>query len=121
MNGPPTDTQTKALEFLSNASTYLLIAAMVLLAWVASAVEFSAQGFRFASMGCLALSAVFGIATLALVPLIQEVRRPGQSNFAVAAPFVLFGRRSARLRAVLWPQYLFLVAGLILYVLGMID
>jgi hypothetical protein len=39
----------------------------------------------------------------------------------VAAPFVLFGRRSARLRAVLWPQYLFLVAGLILYVLGMID
>ncbi len=121
MNGPPIDAQTKALEFLNSASTYLLIAAMVLLAWVASAVEFSTQGFRFASMGCLALSAVFGVATLALVPLIQEARRPGQSNFAVEAPFFLFGRRRARLKAVLWPQYVFLIAGIVLYVLGMID
>lgn len=121
MNGPPTDAQTKALEFLNSASTYLLIAAMVLLAWVASAVEFATQGFRFASMGSLALSAVFGVATLALIPLIQEARRPGQSNFAVQAPFILFGRRTARLKAVIWPQYLFLLAGIILYVLGMID
>jgi hypothetical protein len=121
MNGPPTDAQTKALEFVNSASTYLLIATMALLAWVASAVEFSTQGFRFASMGCLALSAVFGIATLAVVPLVQEVRRPGQSNFAVDAAFLLFGRRSVRLKAVLLPQHLLLVAGVLLYVLGMID
>jgi hypothetical protein len=121
MNGSPTDAQTKALEFVNSASTYLLIATMALLAWVASAVEFSTQGFRFASMGCLALSAVFGIATLAVVPLVQEVRRPGQSNFAVDAVFLLFGRRSVRLKAVLLPQHLLLVAGVLLYVLGMID
>ena len=87
MNGPPTDAQTKALEFVNSASTFLLIATLALLAWVASAVEFSNQGFRFASMGCFALSAVFGVATLALVPVIQEARRPGQSNFAVDDPF----------------------------------
>jgi hypothetical protein len=64
---------------------------------------------------------VFGIATLAVVPLVQEVRRPGQSNFAVDAAFLLFGRRSVRLKAVLLPQHLLLVAGVLLYVLGMID
>ena len=69
-----------------------------------------------------ALSAVFGVAALALVPLVQEVRRPGQSNFGVDAPFLLFGRRSVRLKAVLLPQHLLLVAGVVVYVLlGMID
>ncbi len=121
MNGPPTDGQTKALEFLSSASTYLLIAAIALLAWVASAVEFSVQGFRFASMACLTLSIVFGVATLALIPLIQEARRPGQSNFDVDAHFTLFGRRGMRLKAVLLPQHVLLVAGVILYALGMVD
>jgi hypothetical protein len=121
MNGPQTDAQAKALEFVNSASTYLLIATLALLAWVASAVEFSTQAYRFASMTCLALSIVFGVATLALVPLIQEARRPGQSNFDVAVHFALFGRRSARLKAVLLPQHVLLLAGVILYVLGMID
>jgi hypothetical protein len=39
---------------------------------------------------------VFGVATVALVPLVQEARRPGQSNFEVEARFMLLGRRGAR-------------------------
>ena len=97
------------------------MATIALIAWVASGVEFSNEGLRVASMACLTLSAVFGIATLALIPLVQEARRPGQSNFEVEARFLLFGRRSARLKAALLPQYLLLLAGLILYVIGMID
>jgi hypothetical protein len=50
MNGPPTDAQTKALEFVNSASTYLLIATMALLAWQATEVELTTPGFRFASM-----------------------------------------------------------------------
>ena len=51
----------------------------------------------------------------------QETRRPGQSNFEVEARYVLFGRRSSRLKSVMLPQYILLLAGLILYVAGMIE
>lgn len=115
------DPQTKALEFVHQASSFVLIATIALLAWVASGVEFSSDGLRFGAMGCLTLSIVFGVGTLILIPLIQEARRPGQSNFDVTPSFALFGRRSASLRAVMLPQYVLLLAGIILYVIGMID
>ena len=121
MNGPPADAQTKALEFVSNASSYTLLATIALLAWVASGVEFSNDSLRLASMACLTMSVVFGVGTIALIPLVQETRRPGQSNFDVEARFLLFGRRSSRLKSVMLPQYVLLVVGLILYVVGMID
>jgi hypothetical protein len=121
MNGIPGDAQTKALEFVNGASTYVLLATIALLAWVASGVEFANDGFRVAAMACLTLSAVFGVATLSLIPLVQEARRPGQSNFDVETHFLLFGSRGARLKTMLLPQYLLLLAGLILYVIGMIN
>lgn len=116
----PVDPQTKALEFVNQASCLVLIATIALLAWVASGVEFSNDSLRFGAMGCLTLSVVFGVGTLTLVPLVQETRRPGQSNFDVAPSFLLFGRRSARLKTALLPQYALLLAGIILYVIGMI-
>jgi hypothetical protein len=118
MNGPPSDAQTKALEFVNFASTYVLIATMALLAWVASGVEFSNDALRAPALVCLTLSAGFGVATLALIPTIQEARRPGQSNFDVEGRFMLFGRRGLRLKAMLLPQYLLLLVGLVLYVIG---
>ncbi|MGA8612299.1 MAG: hypothetical protein WB760_11370 [Xanthobacteraceae bacterium] len=121
MNGPPLDPQTKALEFVSQANSYTLIATIALLAWVASGVEFSNEMLRVSSMTCLTLAVVFGVATLSLIPLVQEARRPGQSNFDVEARFLMFGRRSARLKAAMLPQYAFLLAGLILYVIGMVS
>ena len=51
---------------------------------------------RLASMACLTLSVVFGVGTLALIPLVQEARRPGQSNFDVEARF--FAIRAAAVR-----------------------
>jgi hypothetical protein len=118
MNGTLGDGPTKALEFVNFASTYVLIATMALLAWVASGVEFSNDVLRVPALVCLTLSAGFGVATLALVPLIQEARRPGQSNFEVDGRFVLFGRRGLRLKSMLMPQYLLLLVGLVLYVIG---
>jgi hypothetical protein len=107
MNGSPSDAQAKALEFVNSASSYVLLATIALLGWVASGVEFSNDAF--------------GVATLALIPLVQEARRPGQSNFEVDARFMLLGQRGARLKSALLPQYLLLLAGLILYVIGMIG
>jgi hypothetical protein len=121
MNGAPSDAHTKALEFVNQASSYTLLATIALIAWVSSGVEFSNQGLRLASMACLMMSIVYGIATLSLIPLIQETRRPGQSNFEVEARYSLFGRRASRLKAVILPQYVLLIVGLILYVVGMVD
>jgi hypothetical protein len=121
MNGLPGDAQTKALEFVSSASNYTLLATIALVAWVSSGVEFADQGLRLSSMACLTMSVAFGVGTLALIPLVQEARRPGQSNFDVEARYWLFGRRSSRLKSVMLPQYLLLLAGVILYVIGMID
>jgi hypothetical protein len=121
MNGIPTDAQTKALEFVSSASNYTLLATIALVAWVSSGVEFTNENLRLFAMACLTLSVVFGIGTMILIPLVQEARRPGQSNFDVDAYFLLFGQRSARLKSVMLPQYLLLLAGIILYVVGMID
>jgi hypothetical protein len=121
MNGQTIDPQTKALEFVNQASSYTLIANIALLAWVASGVEFSNETLRVSSMVCLTLAVVFGVCTLSLIPLVQEARRPGQSNFDVEARFLMFGRRSVRLKVTMLPQYGFLLAGLILYVIGMIS
>jgi len=121
MNGLPPDAQTKALEFVNQACSYTLLATIALLAWVASGVEFSNQGLRLAAMACLTVSIVYGVATLALIPLVQEARRPGQSNFDVEARYWLFGRRASRLKAVMLPQSLLLIVGVIFYVVGMID
>ena len=121
MNGVPPDAHTKALEFVHQACIFTLIATIALLAWVASGVEFANQGLRLAAMACLTMSIIYGIASLALIPLVQETRRPGQSNFEVEARYALFGRRSSRLKSVMLPQYVLLIAGLVLYVVGMID
>lgn len=121
MNEGAADAPTKALEFVNQASCYTLIITVALLAWVASGVEFSVDVLRLAAIACLTMSAVFGVGTLSLIPLVQEARRPGQSNFDVEARFVLFGRRSSRLKSVMLPQYVLLLVGLILFAFGMID
>ncbi len=120
MNGPA-DAQTKALEFVSQGASYTLVATMALLAWVASGVSFTSEDLRLGALACLTVSVVFGVGTLALVPLVQEARKPGQSNFDVDARFSLLGRRSLRLKWVLLPQYALLLLGVLFYVLGMMD
>lgn len=121
MNGVPPDAHNKALEFVNQACTFTLIATLALLAWVASAVDFAIQDLRVATIACLLISSICGVASLSLVPLIQEARRPGQSNFEAQAHYSLFGRRSLRLKSVLLPQYVLLIAALILFAAGMID
>lgn len=120
MNGQTSESQTKALEFISAANSYMLLATIALLAWVASGVEFSTDALRLASMACLTLSVAFGVATLASIPLVQEGRRPGQSNFDVQIQFSQLGIRRLRLQTVWLPQHVFLLSGIILYVIGMV-
>ncbi|HEX3504741.1 MAG TPA: hypothetical protein VHU22_15230 [Xanthobacteraceae bacterium] len=121
MNGVLPDPQTKALEFVAQGCIFTLVVTIALLAWVASGVDFSNEIPRVGAMLCLALSVVYGVASLALIPLVQEGRKPGQSNFDVDARYSLFGRRTLRLKSVLLPQYALLLLGIGFYVAGMID
>jgi hypothetical protein len=121
MNGQPADAPTNALEFVKDTGIYTLLATIALLAWVASGVEFSNDALRLTAMASLTLSVLFGITTLALIPLVQEARRPGQSNFDVDARFDLMGPRTCRLKSVAFPQQAFLLIGVVLYVVGMIE
>jgi len=121
MNGLPPDVQTKALEFISQGCIFTLVVTIALLAWVASGVDFSNEIPRVGAMLCLTLSAAYGVAALAIIPLVQEGRRPGQSNFEIDARYSLFGRRSLRLKSVLMPQYVLLLFGIGFYIAGMID
>jgi hypothetical protein len=50
-----------------------------------------------------------------------RLRGAAQSNFEVEARSMLFGRRGARLKSAPPLQYLLLLAGLIFYVIGMIN
>jgi hypothetical protein len=121
MNGVPPDVHAKALEFVHQGCIFILVVTVALLAWVSSGVDFANEIPRFGAMFCLTLSVVYGVASLALIPLVQEARRPGQSNFEADARYSLFGRRSLRLKSVLLPQYVLLVVGVIFYIAGMID
>jgi 4-hydroxybenzoate polyprenyltransferase len=121
MNGVLPDPQTKALEFVAQGCIFTLIVTIALLAWVASGVDFSNEIPRVGAMLWLTVSVVYGVASLALIPLVQEARKPGQSNFDVDARYWLFGRRSLRLKSVLMPQYLSLLLGIVFYIAGMID
>jgi hypothetical protein len=121
MNGQPSDAATRALQFFKDATVYPLVAAIALLAWVSSGVEFTNEVLRLTAMASLTLSVLFGVGTLALIPLVQEARRPGQSNFDVDARFNLWGPRAYRLKTTAFPQHFFLLVGIVLYVVGMID
>lgn len=121
MNGVPPDVQTKALEFVAQGCIFTLVVTIALLAWVASGVDFSNEVPRVGAMLSLTLSVIYGVVSLAVIPLVQEWRRPGQSNFEVDARYSLFGRRTLRLKSVLMPQYALLVLGIGFYIAGMID
>ena len=121
MNGIPPDVHTKALEFIHQGCIFTLVVTIALLAWVASGVDFSNEIPRVGAMLCLTASIVYGVASLALIPLVQEARRLGQSNFEAEARYSLFGRRSLRLKSVLLPQNVLLLLGVGFYIVGMID
>jgi hypothetical protein len=111
------DAQTKALEFFKDWSNYLLVTTVAALGWVASGKDFPISGLMAWCIWSLALSAIFGIFTLALIPLVQEQRdEASTSNYQVRASFWWCGR--LRLMYVCFPQHVLFIAGIVLYAAG---
>jgi len=113
---------TKALEFFKDWSNYLLVTTVAALGWVSSGSPdvkpvWINAGLKPYCIWFLAGSIVFGIFTLALIPLVQE-QRDGQFNHRVRAKFWLFPNDGMQMIWVCMPQHLLFIAGIIAYAIG---
>src|SRR4029434_7251667 len=76
---------------------------------------------------CLALSILFGIFTLAIIPLVTEqIKKDKKSVFDIRARFKLFyifggPKPKAGLKIFCWPQHVFFLVGIALYVYGLLS
>ena len=138
---PPPDKPTKALEFFKDWTNYLLVTTVAAIGWVAEkGIIANHPKLRFWCLLALGLSAVFGILTQALVPLVQEQRKDGVSNYQVPVTFWFWpklvrlwskpmrlwpklGRwipanwnEGMRLTWMCFPQHVLLIIGILLYV-----
>lgn len=114
---------TKAIEFFKDWSNYLLVTTVAALGWASSASESAKPAWVHEALKpyCiwfLALSVVFGIFTLALIPLVQEQRGGNEKFHAVRAKFWATKTRGLYLIWVCMPQHVLFIAGIIAYALG---
>jgi nitrate reductase gamma subunit len=113
--------RTKALEFFKDWTNYLLVTTVVAVGWIATTKDaelFSNKYMRAVCILSLAASIVFAIFTLALIPLVQERRGAGESNYQVNVDYWLFGVWHCRLKTVCFPQYVFFILGVMIFALG---
>lgn len=110
-----------ALQAFSTWSNYLLVTTVAAVGWISSGhVKFSSDIFESLSLWCLGASVIFGIFTLALVPLISEqAKKNDRSIYSVKAGFSIFGiQRHAYLTQACRPQHVLFIAGIIVYCWG---
>lgn len=117
----------KSLEFFKDWSNYLLVTTVAALGWVgAQGAAHLNPAFAKPTIWCLTMSIVFGIFTLALIPLVAEaISDNTKSIYSVRAKFLLLWmwppETSLALKWVCWPQHLFFIAGIVLYAAGVVP
>lgn len=119
----PIDKRLKALEWFKDWSNYLLVTTVAAIGWVASDKNiFCAPSWKAASIWSFGVSIVFGIFTLALIPLItQQIEEDDATIYDVPAKFYIFGKWKPRhiyLTQVCRPQHISFIAGIVFYCLG---
>jgi hypothetical protein len=114
------DAKTAALNLFERYSNYLLVTTVVAAGWIASnGVTFTSFVMKSAALWSLGVSIVFGIFTLALLPLIAEQARDEESIFMVPVKFTLFGIRcTLYLPQTCRPQHALFILGIIFYCIG---
>lgn len=121
-----TDPQTKALEFFKDWSNYLLVTTVAAVGWVAGKdhADFCSPGLQAICIVAFTLSIVFGILTLALVPLVQEQRKGDKSNYEVEVVYEKFWAAdqagACRLKTLCFPQHAFFLLGVVVFAAGTI-
>ena len=111
----------KALEFFKDWSNFLLVTTTAALGWLAtSPVTVSTRRY---CVWFFALSVVFAVFTLALIPLVGEQLTPKTTSiYAVSASFRRFWlwgpESSLSLKAVCFPQHVLFLLGIVAYAIG---
>jgi len=107
----------RALEAFKDWSNYLLVTTVAALGWVSTkdAPHFSGSCLRLACIWSFALSILFAILTLALIPHVAELSDGTKSIYDVSwngwGPDI-------ELVYVCLPQHVFFLIGVMLYALG---
>ncbi|MGY1607260.1 hypothetical protein [Geodermatophilus sp. SYSU D00700] len=118
------DPKVLALGAFERWSNYLLVTTVAAAGWIASKNLEIRPGWRDAALWCLGLSIVFGILTLALVPLIvQTMAARHTSIYRVPVKFHLFTGEMPRvfLTQACRPQHAFFIAGIACYCIGVSE
>jgi hypothetical protein len=103
-----------AIDSFKDWSNYMLITTVAAIGWVTT-TKWSApsHGHNTAEVIFLALSAIFGIFTLALVPIVTECLTEDKSIYEVEAKYKLFYLSGPKVPSTLkifcWPQHFFLI------------
>ena len=112
----------KSLDFFKDWSNYLLVTMVAALGWVgAQGAAHLNPAFAKPTIWCLTMSIVFGIFTLALIPLVAEAISDNTKSISEQnSCFYGYGRQRfpLALKWVCWPQHLFFIAGIVLYAAG---
>lgn len=116
------DRRAEALRHFKDWSSYLLVTTVAALGWAATSRFAAAPGLRVVCIWSLALSVVFGVLTLASIPLVAEQAKGEESIYTVSARFSVrpFSRRPAslRLKQTCVPQYVLFLIGIVTYAIG---
>src|SRR6267378_437855 len=109
--------KTAAMANFKDWTNYLLVTTVAALGWVSTQ---SPDVLARICSGCLALSVVAGIFTLAMIPLVTErLRDDSKSIYEVEGTFTIWWMRgplqSARLKHFCWPQHVLFLVGIALY------
>ena len=113
----------KAVEYFNTSNNYLVLISVVALGWVVEHPGSMHESLKDAIVLCMGLSAVFGLFTMGLLPLVAEtLTGTTESIYDVKGQFrtfVLGGRNhSLPLKAVCWPQQVLFLTGVMLYAVG---
>lgn len=118
--------QLKALEWFKDWSNYLLITTVAALGWVAvKGQTVAAEVCISAVVVALAFSIVFGMCTLAVIPILAtKLKEDGPSFYEIDAEFQVFwmwGRiHRAKIKHFCWLQHVLFVVGIGLYAVAVL-
>ncbi|MBI2359014.1 MAG: hypothetical protein HYV04_08945 [Deltaproteobacteria bacterium] len=115
--------QMKALGFLKDWSNYLLVTTVAAIGWVSTkGVTFDPVTLRAWCLAFLVISVVFGIFTLALIPLVAEEvdKKQEQKSIYDVTPefdllYVVLRINFIRIKHVCWIQHFAFLVGVLIY------
>jgi hypothetical protein len=117
------DQLLKSLEYFKDWSNYLLVTTVAAMGWVSASGLVLDPKFIQPVLWCLALSIVFGIFTLALIPIVGETLTDDtESIYDVRGSFRLFWMTGPKLswplKYVCWWQHILFILAILLYAYG---